>query len=71
LRFSVDNNKVRRVAPLAVYAENFLDEWTLLSWDDARHWANESSEGSLKKWHAKLKSIDSSEMELLSHLFGE
>jgi hypothetical protein len=40
-----------------------------LSWDEARQWVIESSEGSLKKWHTKLNNIgkDSSEIEFMRH----
>jgi len=72
LRYAVDTNKIRRIAPLAVYPEDFLDEWAQLSWDDARQWVIGSSEGSLKKWHAKLNNIakDSSEIELIRRCSG-
>ncbi len=70
LRYAVDNNKIRRIAPLAVYPEDFLDEWARLSWDDARQWVTESSEGSLKKWHTKLTNVDSSEIEMMRHCSG-
>jgi hypothetical protein len=72
LRYAVDNNKIRRIAPLAVYPEDFLDEWVRLPWDEARQWVTESSEGSLKKWHAKLKNVEknSTEIELVRHCSG-
>jgi hypothetical protein len=72
LRYAVDANKIRRIAPLAVYPEDFLDEWAQLSWDEARQWVIESSEGSLKKWHTKLSNIgkDSSEIESMRHCSG-
>ena len=72
LRYAVDNNKIRRIAPLAVYPEDFLDEWARLPWDDARQWVTESAEGSLKKWHTKLNNVekDSSEIELVRHCSG-
>jgi hypothetical protein len=72
LRYAVDNNKIRRIAPLAVYPEDFLDEWVRLSWDDARQWVAESSKGSLQKWHAKPNNLgkDSSEIELVRQCSG-
>jgi hypothetical protein len=72
LRYAVDNNKIRRIAPLAVYPEDFVDVWARLPWDDARQWATESAEGSLKKWHAKLNKVgkDSSEIELVRQCSG-
>ena len=72
LRYAVDTNKIRRIAPLAVYPEDFLDEWAQLSWDEARQWVIESSEGGLKKWHTKLNNIgkDSSEIELMRRCLG-
>lgn len=72
LRYAVDNDKVRRIPPLAVYPEDFLDEWAQLAWDDARQWVNESSESSLKKWHTKLTNVgkDSSEIEMVRHCSG-
>jgi hypothetical protein len=67
LRYAVDDNKIRRVGPLAVYPEDFLDEWVRLSWDDARQWVIQSSGDSLKKWHTKLNNLgkNSSEIELM------
>jgi len=71
LRFEVDNNKIRRIAPLAIYPEDFLDEWVQLSWDDARQWVAGSSEGSLKKWQSKLKAVGKeSEIEFVRHCSG-
>ena len=72
LRYAIDANKIRRIAPLAVYPEDFLDEWAQLSWDEARQWVMESSEGSLKKWHAKLNNVgkDSSEIEFIRRCSG-
>jgi hypothetical protein len=72
LRYAVDANKIRRIAPLAVYPEDFLDEWAQLSWDEARQWVIGSSEGSLKKWHTKLNNIgkNSSEIEFVRRCSG-
>jgi len=72
LRYAVDNNKIRRIAPLAIYPEDFLDEWAQLPWDDARQWVTALSEGSLKDWHAKLNKVakNSSEIELMRHCSG-
>jgi hypothetical protein len=72
LRYAVDNNKIRRIAPLAVYPEDFLDEWVQLSWEDARQWAAGSSEGSLKKWQSRLKAVskDQLEIEFVRHCSG-
>jgi hypothetical protein len=72
LRYAVDTNKIRRIAPLAVYPEDFLDEWARLSWDEAQQWVIESSEDSLKKWHTRLNNIgkNSSEIEFIRRCSG-
>jgi hypothetical protein len=72
LRYAVDNNKIQRIAPLAVYPEDFVDVWARLPWDDARQWTAESAVDSLKKWHAKLNKVgkDSSEIELVRQCSG-
>jgi len=72
LRYAIDSNKIRRIAPLALAPEDFLDEWVQLSWDDAQQWATESSKGNLKKWHSKLNNLgkNSAEIESLQHCSG-
>lgn len=72
LRYAVESNKIRRIAPLALAPEDFFDEWAQLSWDDAQQWAAESSKGNLKKWHSKLNSLgkNSAEIESLQHCSG-
>ena len=72
LRYAVDNNKIRRIAPLAVYPEDFLDEWARLSWDEARQWVTEGSEGSVKKWHSKFNKLekDLSQIQLMQRCSG-
>jgi hypothetical protein len=72
LRYAVVGNKVRRIAPLAVYPEDFVDEWARLPWDDVRQWVTESAVGSVKKWHDKLNKVgkDSSEIELVRQCSG-
>ena len=37
-RYSVGDNQLSRMAPLALTPEDFLDQWVQLSWDDARRW---------------------------------
>ena len=65
LRYDVSDGRARRVAPVALTPEDFLDQWAQTSWDDAKLWTKVSSDSGLQNWHEKLNSLasDSTEIE--------
>lgn len=67
LRYGVSDEQVRRLQPLALTPEDFLDEWAQLSWDEAARWSNESLQTDLRGWHSKLNNLadDSTEIEFV------
>jgi hypothetical protein len=66
-RYEVNGEQVRRIHPLALRPEDFLDEWVQLSWDDAKRWSNESLQSDLQGWHSELNGLefDSTEMKFV------
>jgi hypothetical protein len=66
-RYMISAQQARRVQPLALTPEDFLDEWALLSWDKAAPWSNESRQPDLRDWHSKLNHLadDSTEIEFV------
>jgi hypothetical protein len=65
LRYDVNGNRAQRTAPLAETAEDFLDQWVQLPWDEARRWAKAGP--SLEELHFRLNKLapDSAEIESL------
>lgn len=63
-RYSVGDDQLRRIAPLALTPEDFLDQWVQMSWDDARRWSDSGNSG-LQEWHSRLNDLasDSAEIE--------
>jgi hypothetical protein len=66
-RYEVDGEKVRRIHPLALKPEDFIDEWVQLNGDDAKRWSNRSLQPDLQSWHSKLVGFeqDSTEMKFV------
>jgi hypothetical protein len=56
LNYSLRGNNVRRIAPLALRPEDFLDEWIHLPWDEAAQWAEPAKLTEIKAWHKRLQS---------------
>lgn len=63
-RYEVNGEQIKRIHPLALNPEDFLDEWVQLNWDDASRWSNSSLQPDLQAWHSKLSGLefDSTEM---------
>lgn len=72
LRYDLSDGRARRVAPVALTPEDFLDQWAQMSWDDAKQWTKASSDSGLRDWHEKLNSLasDSAEIESVRHCSG-
>lgn len=72
-RYEVGGAQVKRIQPLALTPEDFLDEWVQLEWDEASRWSNASHQTELEQWHAKLNGFayDSVELESVKQCPGE
>ncbi|HSY90507.1 MAG TPA: hypothetical protein VK812_04000 [Candidatus Binatus sp.] len=66
-RYEISGDQVRRLQPLALTPEDFLDEWVRISWDEAARWSSQSSDADLSKWHSRLNALayDSTEIEFV------
>jgi len=53
-RYSVDNNRLRRVQPIAMNGRDFVDEWLQSDWSDAVRWSAPSDLGTLQFVHAAV-----------------
>jgi hypothetical protein len=71
-RYDFSDHQSRRIAPLALTPEDFLDQWTQLSWDDAKRWTKAWSDSGLQEWHSKLNGLASAstEIESVRHCSG-
>ena len=58
LNYCLKGNNLKRIAPLALRPEDFLDEWIRLPWDEAAQWAEASKLAELRTWHERLQSDD-------------
>ena len=55
LRYDVGEKVATRRAPLALTADDFLDQWAQLTWEEAKRWSSDSE--SLALWHKKLNEL--------------
>lgn len=71
-RYDLSGYQMRRIAPLALTPEDFVDQWAQLSWDDAKRWTRAASDSVLQEWHSKLNGLssDSTEIESVHHCSG-
>lgn len=61
-RYQIIGDEAKRMQPLALTPEDFLDEWVQLDWDEAAHSSSQSSE--LPKWHSMLNALANDSMEI-------
>jgi hypothetical protein len=54
LNYMLQGDRVKRVAPLAVKPEDFLDEWIHLPWSEAAEWVEPSARDEMQNWHERL-----------------
>jgi hypothetical protein len=52
--YEVSGNRVKRIPPLALAPEDFLDEWVGMKWEDASAWTSNVDAAKLQKWHDRL-----------------
>jgi hypothetical protein len=62
LRYELNAGGAKRIPPLALAPEDFLDQWVQMKWDGARQWAKESQ--NLAEWHEKLEKISPGSVEI-------
>src|SRR6267154_2632960 len=54
-RYDVSDKQAVRIAPLALLPQDFLDQWTQLSWEESKRWSSDLE--SLAEWHRKLNEL--------------
>jgi hypothetical protein len=54
-RYSVTDNRITRVPPIAVIPQDFVDEWVELPLEEARRWSNASAIDRIESWHSRLQ----------------
>jgi len=54
LNYLLQGNSVKRIAPLALKPEDFLDEWLHLPWSEAAEWVEPSARDEMQNWHERL-----------------
>jgi hypothetical protein len=55
--FSIDGNSVRRIPPFALSQRDFVDEWIVSSWKEARAWSALSARGTLARMHGIVRLV--------------
>jgi hypothetical protein len=55
LKYSVTSDRVRRVQPVAVNAEQFVEEWLSRPWVEAVQWSDSARRRALQDRHERLK----------------
>ena len=51
LHFATDGPAPRRIDPVALQPQDFVDEWLRRPWPEMARWSAEESSDKLKKWH--------------------
>jgi hypothetical protein len=59
--FAVEDDEVRRVAPIAVSPRDFVDEWITSPWVLASSWSKTDAQRQLRTWHERLQALRHSE----------
>jgi hypothetical protein len=62
LRYGVSGKEARRIPPLALAAEDFLEQWAQTDWVEAKQWSRET--GGLFEWHEKLRGVTPGSAEI-------
>jgi hypothetical protein len=64
-RYEVHGDTIRRLHPLALTPEDFLDTWAQLDWGEAVRWTTDSAGINLQQWHTRLNQLppDAAEFE--------
>jgi hypothetical protein len=62
-RFNVSSDKITRARPIARSPRDFVDEWIVSSWNDARAWSSKNAINALRQMHDRLHKLDLFEYE--------
>jgi len=52
--YAIDGDHVTRTAPVALSARDFVDEWLVTPWPQAREWSLPKQQATLEAWHTRL-----------------
>lgn len=59
MKFKVEPNGVKRIAPIAMRAQDFLEEWLKAPWSQASAWTSPAAPSDIQSWHELLnKSLE-------------
>ena len=69
-RYEVGEKSAARMPPLALTADDFLDQWAQMDWEGAKRWSSDSA--NLTAWHEKLHELTpgTSEVEAVRRCRG-
>jgi hypothetical protein len=65
LKYAIHQDNVRRIGPVAVNPEGFIEEWMSSPWSLARDWSDPAQSFALGDWHEKLKMETGGKSDLL------
>jgi hypothetical protein len=57
-KYEMSGNQVKRIPPLALAPEDFLDEWLDMKWENAGTWVSSTDAAKLQYWHGRLSRGD-------------
>jgi hypothetical protein len=58
LHYKIIANQPRRIAPVALTPQDFVDEWLHRPWSDARNWSRSGNQKTLHAVHTNLQRIN-------------
>jgi hypothetical protein len=58
VKYRIDGDVTKRIAPLAELPQDFLDEWLDLPWEEALRWADRAASPDLERVHSALHNRD-------------
>ena len=61
LKYDVGEKNATRMPPLALRADDFLDQWAQMDWEEAKRWSSDST--NLVGWHKKLQELTPGTLE--------
>ena len=67
-RYAVNGDVVHRILPVAVSPRDFVDEWIVSSWEEAKSWSAPADLQELKAMHEKLSNLQSDPKSALEYV---
>jgi hypothetical protein len=52
--YSINQDHVKRIDPLALSPRDFVDEWLTHDWKEAAFWSESANRHSMREWHQRL-----------------